>query len=71
MKEAKILTITIMLLLAIAGMGCSALKSRERTSVKPIHHKGYYKKHVYKKHLAIGRLRINWFEKQGVKHTRR
>jgi len=71
MRQAKLLTITIIFLVTITGTGCSVLKSGDKTSVQPIHHKGYYKNHIYKKHLAIARFRINWFEKQGVKHTKR
>jgi hypothetical protein len=61
----------VIFLTCISAAGCSALQGDTRNSVRPVIHKGYYKKHLYKKHLAIGRFRINWFEKQGVKQTRR
>lgn len=35
--------------------------------IKPIYHHGYYKKSVWHKKLQLGKLRIRWFEKQGVK----
>ncbi|HRI78959.1 MAG TPA: hypothetical protein PLR06_05425 [Cyclobacteriaceae bacterium] len=35
--------------------------------IKPINHKGYYKNSRWHKKLQYGRIRIKWFEKQGVK----
>ena len=35
--------------------------------IKPINHKGYYKDSRWHKKLQYGRIRIRWFEKQGVK----
>ena len=35
--------------------------------IKPIYHHGYYKNSVWHKKLQVGRIRIRWFEKQGVK----
>ena len=37
---------------------------------KPIYHHGYYKDSRWHKKLQVGRIRIRWFEKQGVKTVR-
>ena len=34
---------------------------------KPRYHHGWYKDHVWRKKIRLGRIHIRWFEKQGVK----
>jgi len=57
----------------LALLGCllflAACGGTERTVkvVKPINHRGYYKNSVYHKKLQVWRIRVRWFEKQGVK----
>jgi hypothetical protein len=38
--------------------------------IKPINHKGYYKDSRWHTKLQVGRIRVRWFEKQGVKTVR-
>ena len=38
--------------------------------IKPVNHEGYYKDSRWHKKLQYGRIRIRWFEKQGVKTVR-
>lgn len=45
-------------------------KSSGKRGVKPVVHKGYYKKHIYKNHFWIGSYKTGWFEKQGVRNAR-
>jgi hypothetical protein len=34
---------------------------------RPVYHHGYYKDSRWHRKLQVGRIRIRWFEKQGVK----
>ena len=52
-----------------ASCGSSG-KSHTVKVIKPINHKGYYKDSRWHKKLQYGRIRIRWFEKQGVKTVR-
>ena len=35
--------------------------------VKPVYHHGWYKNSRWHKKIQVGRVRVRWFEKQGVK----
>ena len=59
-----ILTIGFLLLLAACQ---SSHNNRTVKVIKPINHRGYYKDSRWHKKLQVGRIRIRWFEKQGVK----
>lgn len=71
MKQVFNPAVVLIFASALSFGRCSIINRDNKNSVSPIHHKGYYKKHLYKKHLSVGKFRINWFEKQGVKQTRR
>lgn len=42
-----------------------------KKTVKPVYHKGYYKKHTYHKNYHIGRVQFKLFEKQGTKTVKK
>jgi hypothetical protein len=56
--------------LVFAGCSSSA-SSRTTKAVKPRFHNTYYKKHIYYKHLRVGRVHLKLFEKQGVKTVKK
>jgi hypothetical protein len=56
--------------LALTGCGIFPLSGNKKT-VKPRYHHSYYKKHIYHKHLRVGRVHIKLFEKQGVKTVKK
>ncbi len=55
------------ILLLLVGCGGAGKSYHTVKVVKPIYHKGYYKDSRWHKKLQYGRIRIRWFEKQGVK----
>ena len=59
--------------LALIMVLCFASCSHKYHTVKvakPVYHHGYYKNHKFHRKLQVGRVRIRWFEKQGVKTVR-
>ena len=62
-----------MKLLLIVGIclflgACGGSKSYHTVKVtKPVYHHGWYKNSRWHKKIQVGRVRIRWFEKQGVK----
>jgi hypothetical protein len=50
-------------------LGCSGTEHTVKV-IKPIYHHGYYKNSVYHKKLQVWRIRVRWFEKQGVKSVK-
>jgi hypothetical protein len=59
-------------ILALAVFFCScASSSSGKKTVKPRYHHSYYKKHVYFKHVRVGRMHLKLFEKQGVKTVKK
>lgn len=49
----------------------SAAASNSTPAAQPRYHKGYYKKHIYRKRYHIGRLELKLFEKQGTKTVKK
>ncbi|CAN5138789.1 hypothetical protein BH09BAC3_BH09BAC3_32090 [soil metagenome] len=50
---------------------CSSNKTYHTVNVaKPIYHHGWYKNSRWHKKIQVGRVRIRWFEKQGVKSVK-
>jgi hypothetical protein len=58
---------TLALLLGLLTLaGCGGSEHTVRV-VKPIYHRSLYKNSVNHKKLQVWRIRVRWFEKQGVK----
>ena len=55
---------------ALCSCGTFPLTGNKKT-VKPRYHHSYYKKHIYHKHLRVGKVHIKLFEKQGVKTVKK
>lgn len=53
----------MLILNACGGSG----KTRTVNVAKPIYHHSWYKDSRWHKKIQVGRVRIRWFEKQGVK----
>lgn len=50
---------------------CGSSKGYHTVKVaKPIYHHTWYKHSRWHKKIQVGRIRIRWFEKQGVKTVR-
>jgi len=62
MKYLFIVGLCALLIACGAGKGYRTVKV-----TKPIYHHGWYKNSGWHKKIQIGRVRIRWFEKQGVK----
>lgn len=56
--------------LLLASCGVMAGPNAKKT-VKPVYHKGYYKKHIYHKNYHVGRVQFKLFEKQGTKTVKK
>lgn len=41
----------------------------KRDGVKPIIHRGYYKDHIYRKDLRMGRWKVPLYKKQGTRRV--
>jgi hypothetical protein len=54
--------------LVVLVASCSPSSSQR--VVKPRYHHSWYRKHVHNKKYAIGRFRVRFFEKQGVKKVK-
>ncbi len=47
---------------------CSSQKTYHTVKViRPIYHRTWYKNSRWHQRLQVGRIRLRWFEKQGVK----
>jgi hypothetical protein len=44
--------------------------SKHQEVMKPRYHHSWYRNHVHKKKIGIGRFRVRCFEKQGVKKVK-
>lgn len=58
------------LLVGIALVVSSCMRGPTETVVKPRYHHSWYRNHVYNKKYKIGRLRVRFFERQGVRKVR-
>ncbi|CAN5334961.1 hypothetical protein BH10BAC4_BH10BAC4_21000 [soil metagenome] len=56
------------LVLLLASCGGSNKTYHTVKVVKPVYHHGWYKNSRWHKKIQVGRVRVRWFEKQGV-HT--
>lgn len=65
----RILSLGLMSILLIS-CGVVAGPNAKKT-VRPVYHKGYYKKHVYHKNYHVGRVQIKLFDKQGTKTVKK
>ncbi|NJN41161.1 MAG: hypothetical protein HC811_01890 [Flammeovirgaceae bacterium] len=65
----KILVV-IILSSGILLSSCSRNNYNTISIVKPRYHKSWYKNHVHRKRIEVGRIKIKLFEKQGVKTVR-
>jgi|GEM_PF-867744 hypothetical protein len=59
----------LLLLTLLVVSGCSSAKHTVEVA-KPRYHKTWYKKHTWHKKIAVGRARVRWFERQGVKKVK-
>lgn len=63
---AAVSIITMSLLMS----SCSLFNYPQTKIVKPRYHKSWYKDHVHRKRIEVGRIKIKLFEKQGTKKVR-
>jgi hypothetical protein len=57
---------SFLVLAACSGSG----KTHSVKVIKPVYHHTWYKNSRWHKKIQVGRVRIRWFEKQGVKTVR-
>ncbi len=62
-----LVAIGFMLVLSACG---SSDKAHSVKVTKPVYHHTWYKNSRWHKKIQVGRVRIRWFEKQGVKTVR-
>lgn len=60
--------VVIVFFVLVIAASCS--RGPTETVVKPRYHHSWYRKHVHNKKYAIGRFRVRFFEKQGVKKVK-
>jgi hypothetical protein len=58
----------VLVIVLLVAASCS--RGPTQTVVKPRYHHSWYRKHVHNKKYSIGRVRVRFFEKQGVKKVK-
>jgi len=58
----------LIVIVLLVGLGACSRHSYHTVAVKkPRYHHTWYKNHKWHKKIQVGRVRVRWFERQGVK----
>lgn len=58
----------VLIVIGLLAAGC--MRGPTETVVKPRYHHAWYRNHIHNKKYQTGRLRVRFFEKQGVRKVK-